>query len=143
MPNLLSRFNKNVIGSDDRIYDYLSRIDSIGDFKRVRNIDVIISSWNNILLTPKRSYLHDPNYGSNLLKLIFDPVDDTTVDRIKNEVLESITIYDNRAIIKDIEVLLKSTRKGFQVNILVEYQGETKELSVSFDDTLLSKQRGS
>ena len=42
MANLLDRFNKQVIGSDVIIYDYLAKIIASGDFKRIRDIDVIL-----------------------------------------------------------------------------------------------------
>jgi phage baseplate assembly protein W len=143
MSNLLRRFNKQVIGSDGRIYDYVSKITASGDFKRVSDLDVIITSWNNILLTPKRTYLHDPNYGSNLHKLIFEPVDDTTVERIKSEVIDSLSIYDSRASIENVAVYIKPNRKGYQVDIEVEYEGERGTLSVSFDDSTVIAQQSS
>jgi len=140
MANLLSRFNKEVIGSDQTIYDYVAKITASGDFKRVKNIDVIITSWNNILMTPRRTYIMDPEYGSDLHKILFDPVDESTVDRIKTEVESRIRLYDDRAVIEDIEVILNSTRKGFTVNLLVEYEGDTGTLSVKFDDSTVVRQ---
>lgn len=142
MANLLSRFNKEVIGSDDKLYDYLPKIDAKGDFKRVRDIDVIITSWNNILMTPRRTYIFDPDYGSDLHEIIFDPVDDTTVERIKTEVETRIRTYDDRATIDDIEVLLNANGKGFTVNLFIEYEGETGSLSVKFDDSTITRQQG-
>ena len=142
MANLLSRFNKEVIGSDNTIYDYLAKITASGDFKRVKNIDVIITSWNNILMTPRRTFVLDPEYGSDLHLILFEPVDETTVERIKTEVESRIRLYDDRATIEDIEVSLNSNRKGFTVNIFVEYEGETKTLSVKFDDSTVIKQQG-
>lgn len=135
MANLLKRFNKEVIGSDDRIYDYLPKITASGNFKRVNNLNVIINSWNNILTTRRGTYLFDPRYGSNLPELIFDPVDDTTVDRIKTEVETQLTLYDNRAIITDIQVRVLPQGKGFTVDVFAEYQGEEGVLSVKFDDS--------
>jgi len=143
MPNILSRFNKQVIGSDVSIYDYVPKIVASGDFKRVRDIDVIITSWNNILVTQRRTYLFDPNYGSDLYKILFDPVDDTTVERIKTEVVTRIRNYDNRASIENIEVFLNSNGKGYTVNVYVQYEGESKVLTVKFDDTTVPKQQGS
>ena len=142
MANLLDRFSKQVVGSDGNIYDYLPKITASGDFKRVKDIDVIISSWNNILLTPRRTYLHDPEYGSDLYLLVFDPVDDSTVERIKEEIQERLSYYDDRAIITDITVSLMSNGKGFSVNILAEYEGEEASLSVKFDDSTLLAQQG-
>ncbi len=140
MANILSRFKKEAIGSDASIYDFLPKITASGDFKRVRDIDVIITSWNNILLTPKRTYLFDPDYGSNLHLMIFEPVDDATVERIKEEIERSIGYYDDRALITDIIVSLMSNGKGFSAMIEVEYEGDLGSLSVKFDDTTILAQ---
>lgn len=142
MANLLSRFKKQVIGSDASIYDYLPKITANGEFKRVRDIDVIVTSWNNILLTAKRTYLYDPEYGSNLHLMIFEPVNDNTVERIKEEIESSIGYYDDRAVITDITVTLMSNGKGFAVDIFAEYEGDEATLSVKFDDTTLLAQEG-
>jgi len=143
MANLLQRFNTEVIGSDDRLYDYVAKIGAKGDFKRVKDIDVIITSWNNILMTPRRTYLMDPEYGSDLHKILFEPVDETTVERIKTEVVSRIRTYDDRARIDGVEVILNSNRKGFTVNVFVDYDGETGTLSVKFDDSTVVRQDGS
>jgi len=135
MANILTRFKKQVVGSDGRIFDYLTVITSSGDFKRISNLNVIINSWNTILLTPKGTYLFDPEFGSDIHKLIFEPADSGTVERIKNEVEESLLTYDDRADIENIEVFLKPDGKSFQVDIEVSYEGEKGKLSVTFDDT--------
>lgn len=134
MPNILKRFNKEVIGSKKRIYDFIPKITASGDFRRVRDIDVIISSWNNLLLTPTRSYIEDPDYGSDLHKMIFEPADEKTVDKIKYEIETKCITYDNRAVIDSIKVFFIPNRKGFSVDILVSYQGEKGILTLKFDD---------
>jgi len=135
MSNLLDRFKKQVVGSDFSIFDYVATVSSGGDFKRIINIDVIINSWNNILLTPRGTYLHDPEYGSDLHLLIFDPVDENTVEKIKTEIERRLYYYDDRATITDITVFLMPNGKGFSVDIEVTYEGDEKTLSVQFDDT--------
>jgi len=133
--DILKRFNTEVVGSNQTLYDFLPKIASVGDFQRIKDINVIISSWNNILLTPKRTYIHDPEYGSDLFKLIFDPVDNITVERIKNEIVLAIRKYDSRAEIEDIVVTLLTTKKGFSVIIYVDYNGTKGSLSINFDET--------
>jgi len=143
MANLLRRFNQEVIGSDDRIYDYLPKITAKADFKRVDGLNVILTSWNNILMTPRRTYIMDPEYGSDLHKLLFEPVDETTVERIKTEVETRLSLYDDRATIDNVEIILNSNRKGFTVNVFVDYKGETGTLTVKFDDSTVVRQSGS
>jgi len=139
MANLLDRFRKQVIGSDTSLHDYLPKITSSGEFKRVKDIDVIITSWNNILLTPRGSYIFDPEYGSDLYLMIFEPADDSTVDRIKTEIRQRIAYYDDRASITDITVTLNSNGKGFTVDLLVDYAGEESSLTVKFDETTIDQ----
>jgi phage baseplate assembly protein W len=133
--NILERFVKSARGTDTQPHDFIARISSIGDFKRIRNIDVILNSWNNILLTPLGSYLYDPNFGSNLYKLIFEPADAGTVENIKSEVKSRILNYDNRGEIIDISVVLLPNKKGFNVNVEASYRGERGQISIKFDDS--------
>ena len=135
MANLLDRFRTQVIGSENSLRDYLSVIASIGDFKRIDDINVIINSWNNILLTPRGSYLHDPEFGSDLYKYVFEPSDDSTVDGIKREVIDRISLYDDRASIEDVNVSISNNGKRISLSILINYQGEKGTLDVKFDDT--------
>lgn len=135
MANILERFNKSARGTDVQPHDYIARISSIGDFKRIRNIDVILNSWNNILLTPLGSYPYDPNFGSNLYKMIFEPADAGTVESIKSEVETRILQYDARADITNITVVLLPNKKGFNVNVEASFKGERGEISVKFDDS--------
>jgi len=139
MANLLDRFNQAVVGSNDKLADYISTIAPSGDFRRIKNLDVILNSWNNILLTPKRTYIFDPEYGSDIYKLVFEPADEDTVERIKDEVVNSITTYDNRARITQVDVTYLSNRKGFNLAIQVDYQGDSGNLDITVDETIYFK----
>lgn len=139
MANLLDRFNKTVVGADDKDADYQSKIVTSGDFKRITDIEVILSSWTNILITPKRTYQYDPEYGSDLYKLVFEPADKATEEQIQQEVIETLRIYDSRAIIQDVTITFIPSRKGFNVAIEVEYKGEQTQLEVIIDENVYFK----
>jgi phage baseplate assembly protein W len=138
MTNLLKRFQQESVGSDNRDFDYLPKIEPKGDFKRIEGINAIINSWNNILLTPKRSYPYDPEYGSNLYRLVFDPVDDETAQKIIDEVVLAIELYDDRATIDDIKIYRLRNGKGFSIDLFVEYEGETGNLSLEISEQAFS-----
>jgi len=139
MANLLDRFNKTVAGSDQKLGDYLSKIAPVGDFKRIGDLEVIISSWSNILITPRRSYQFDPNYGSNLYKLVFEPADPKTESRIIDETVNTIRKYDDRAVISNVSVVFLDNMKGFSIGIDVSYQGERGEFEVVIDESAYFK----
>jgi phage baseplate assembly protein W len=133
MANLLDRFNTAVRGAGGRIADYQSKIVASGDFKRITELAVILNSWNNILQTPRRTYIFDPEYGSELYRLVFEPADEETISLIENEVEDTLLRYDDRASITNLEVTYFSNFKGFNVNVEVSYRGVTGELSIDFD----------
>jgi len=137
--DFLKRFNQKVAGTRNVVSDYVSTIAPVGDFKRIDGIQVILNSWNNILITPKRSYIFDPEYGSNLYKLVFEPADENTVEKIQTEVIECIQKYDDRALIKNVTINFLPNQKGFQVNIDVSYKGDQSQLQVVIDKNLYFK----
>lgn len=134
MANLLKRFNETVSGSDSKLADYQAKVASYGDFKRIADLEVILSSWNNILITPRRSYQFDPEYGSDIYKLVFEPADDATLERIKTEVIDTLLRYDDRAIIEDVTVSVLPNRKGYNISVDVRYEGDTGQLEVVIDE---------
>jgi len=138
MANLLKRFNKSARGTGETDVDFLAKISPRGDFERITNINTILNSWNNILLTPRGSYPYDPDYGSNLYQLIFEPLDDATAERIEREVVVSLQRFDNRAELDNISISYLKNAKGFKLDMTVNYQGETADLSVSLTEQVFS-----
>jgi len=139
MANILDRFNEAVAGSNSKLADYTSKVAPAGDFKRIVDIEVIISSWNNILITPKRTYMFDPEYGSNLYKMVFEPADQVTISRIVDELTNSLSTYDDRASIEDVNVTFFKNLKGFSVAIDVNFKGDTSQLQVVIDEATYFK----
>jgi len=139
MTNLLSRFNQDVVGSQSKYADYISTVAPAGDFRRIKSLDVILNSWSNILVTPTRSYLFDPEYGSDSYKLVFEPADSRTVQRIKAEVKDKLVRYDDRAAITKIDVTYLNNLKGFTVNVQVSFEGSEGEISVTLDENIYFK----
>jgi len=138
MSGILEKFQKHIVGSQGRIADYTSSIAATGDFKRIADLNVILNSWRNILLTPLRSASFDPNYGSDLYKYVFDPADKNTLDTIKEEIYFRLPLFDDRATIVSVDVSFLPNRKGFVVDIQCRYDGNIGELSATIDPNSLS-----
>ncbi len=134
MTDALKFFKDNIMGADGKIQDIMPIISSDGNFRKITELDVIINSWRNILLTPLGSYDHDPSYGSILYQLVWEPADEETMELIKSEVNDRLMTFDDRAVITGVDVTFFSNRKGFNVNIQVEYKNEKKDLSINLTD---------
>jgi len=135
LSSLLAKFKKNVVGSKTKVSDYQCSLTASGEFKRISGLEVILNSWNNILLTPRGSYDHDPEYGSDLYKYIFEPADEETMEGITNEIKTVLETYDSRAKPTTINIQFLKDKKGFSIDIFVEYKEEEGQLSATIDDT--------
>ena len=130
MASTLEKFQKNVVGSKNRITDYVDVISSAGDFSRVTNIQAILNSWNNILLTSTRTYVGNPEYGSNLYKYIFEPADEIAIEGIKDEIQYRLMLYDNRALLTNIRISFMPNGHGFIADIDLKYKEDHATLTV-------------
>jgi phage baseplate assembly protein W len=134
MANILDKFKTTSIGSSGRVLDFSSKLSPSGDFNKLFDMDAILASWSNILMTPRGSMDHDPEFGSDLYLYIFEPADSVTQESIKNEIYRAITTYDDRANIDEINVAFFKNKKGFNVSIVASYEGDNSEMNLNMDE---------
>lgn len=135
MANILDRFQKSVVGSKSRYADFTDVISPSGDFTRIIDLNVILKSWYKLLVTPTRTVDHDPNFGCDLYKYVFNPADNDTMNDIINEITYAIKTYDNRATLQGVTATFLNNKKGFVVNITAKYNGQVGEIQAVIDET--------
>ncbi len=91
--------------------------------------DKVASEILHVILTPKRSRLRNPEFGTNLIKFIFDPNDDMTWDAVKDEAIEAVSKFVSNVELNDISVIFSETNSN-TVYLDMSYtvkKGETEE----------------
>ena len=84
------------------------------------NKDKIKSMLMHIIFTPKGQKLRDPEFGTDLIKYIFEPSDDISWDGIKSEVSNIVSKYLKNVKINDLSVL-KSEEDFSEVYVRLDY----------------------
>lgn len=77
----------------------------------------------HIILTPKGQRLRNPNFGTNLIKYIFEPNDNYVWDNIKEEIRRQISFYLPEVIFNDIK-LEHNTEEENSIYIYIDYDIE-------------------
>ena len=67
--------------------------------------DKVASEIAHVLLTPKRTRIRKPDFGTDLIKYIFEANDELTFDDIKKEAQESVSKYVPNVVLDSIEVV--------------------------------------
>ncbi|EJF07099.1 phage baseplate assembly protein W [Thiovulum sp. ES] len=65
----------------------------------LKDIDSVFQSLKNLILTRKGERLFNPEYGSNVHKLLFELYSDEIAFSIYNEILNAVSRWEQRVII--------------------------------------------
>lgn len=79
----------------------------------------IASDVLHVIFTPKRQRLRRPDFGTDLIKYIFEPNDNYSWNGIKKEIQDSVSRWVDGVILDNIEVL--STEEREEVYVRIDY----------------------
>ncbi len=82
--------------------------------------DKVRSQLMHIVFTPKGQRIRCPEFGTDLIKYIFDPNEGTTWEAIKNEVGESVRRWANNITLNDIQVV-KNEEDEAEIYVRLDY----------------------
>ena len=94
-----------------------------GDLIAIKNVNAITRSIRNIVLTTPGEKFFDPDFGSNVSKLLFENVDDITASQIQEEIEFSINNYEPRVKLLDVKVIADNDNASFDTIITYEVIG--------------------
>lgn len=67
--------------------------------------DKVASEILHVILTPKRSRIRQPEFGTNLIRYIFEPNDTLSWDSVKLEASEAVLKYVANVRLNDIDII--------------------------------------
>lgn len=108
------------------------------DLARQTNEDSVIGSIRNILFTNKGERVYNPEFGSNLTKLLFENFSVFTAQSAKNDIVTAIENFEPR--VKNVKVFVEEDDDNHSLKITLVFTllNNSRELSTTF---LLSRIR--
>lgn len=94
-------------------------------------VDGVKSQVLHLLFTPKGQKLRDPEFGTDLIKFIFNPSDNNTFNDIKEEITSQVSKYIPSVVFRDVTIH-KSEIDGHGIIVVIEYgvkQGNKLEVT--------------
>lgn len=107
------------------------RLPSTGDVAMKYDEQAVIRSIRNLLNTNIYDRLFQPDIGSTLNQLLFEPISSLTATLIQNEIIRTITNYEPRATINTISVTAAPDSNQFNVSLSVLVGNQTQPTSFS------------
>jgi phage baseplate assembly protein W len=82
--------------------------------------DKVRSQLMHIVFTPKGQRIRNPEFGTDLIKFIFEPNDSITWEAVKNEVSDSVRRWATNININDIQIV-KNEENEAEIYVRLDY----------------------
>ena len=109
-----------------------------GDVAKVKNTTSVKRGIHNILMTENSERLFQPEIGSGLKNLLFEPMTDLTTQLLEDEVRSAIDAWENRAQVISINVIPEEEYNRYRVAVIFRIVNDPKEQQT---EVLLSRER--
>ena len=102
------------------------------DVVKKLNDNAIAGSIRNLLLTSHYERLFNPELGSNLKKMLFEPIDNITTSIIQGMILQTIQNYEPRVTIQDVIATPDYDNDRYDIKIVFFVNNTLEPIAVSF-----------
>ena len=109
-----------------------------GDVAKVKNVTSVKRGIRNILMTENTERLFQPEVGSGLKNLLFEPMTNLTAQLLEDEVRSAIDSWENRAEVLNINVIPEEEYNRYRVAVLFRLINDPTEQQT---EVLLSRER--
>ena len=96
--------------------------------------DQIKSNLINLLLTYKGERVLNPQFGADLPRLLFEPINNETLLNIENQIVTSVSTYIPEITITNIEITPDTDKNTIYINIIYQLKlsGTTDNIIIDF-----------
>lgn len=113
-------------------YDGSFTKQSDGDVQRDTDVQAILNSISNIILTVQGERRMLPTFASNIQHLLFEPIDEITARLIAENLIDAIRVWDDRVIVQGMDIEPLYDLNSYRCRIKFEIVGSDIVESVKF-----------
>ena len=92
----------------------------------------VIHAVRNLLVTSHYERPFQPDLGSNIRRLLFEPLDNITATSLEREIIQTITNFEPRVRIIELDVSTNDERNAFEVYIQFDIINRTEPITIRF-----------
>ena len=106
-----------------------------GDMGKKTGASAVKGAIVSILKTNFNERLFQPEFGSNVRALLFEPMNPITEERMKTEVLEAVARHEPRAVVLGVTVEAQEEQNRYLVSVVfnVASEAEPQKLETYFE----------
>jgi phage baseplate assembly protein W len=90
------------------------------DLKSDYDETAVRNSIYNLFNTIPGQNLLNPNYGLNLVRYLFEPVNEITGRAIGEDIINGLTLYEPRVIVKNVDIQSNADEQTYYITLSIE-----------------------
>ena len=102
------------------------------DLGRVYDAEAVKQSIRRLVLTDKYERRLNPEIGSNIRKVLFEPMDGATTAVLQSYIRETIQNYEPRALLQDVIVQPDYDKQSYQVTVVFSTTFSEQAVQLAF-----------
>jgi phage baseplate assembly protein W len=102
-----------------------------GDVALSYDTQAVIRSVRNLLQTRHYDRPFNPNLGSNIELMLFEPISPVTASTLEAEIRTTIKNYEPRVVLKDIQVISREDKNAYEATITFFLENATIPTTVT------------
>lgn len=113
-------------GYQDLDFDFLAN-PVTGDVAKVKDTNSVKRGISNILMTENRERLFNPELGSGIKNLLFEPMTDLTMERLEGEITSAISAWEDRADLISLGISAEPDYNRYRVAVVFRIVNQIEE----------------
>lgn len=102
-----------------------------GAVSKLTGTDAVKRSIRNLILTGNYEKQFQPDLGSGIALLLFEPINTLTQQKIKTAIEDAINLYEPRAKLLSVDVIIAPDYNGYTASILFEVVDQEEPVSIN------------
>ena len=98
-----------------------------GDVGTVKDTNSVKRGIQSLLMTENRERLFNPELGSGVKNLLFEPMTDLTIERLENEITSAVEAWEDRADLLDIAITAEPDYNRYRVAVIFRLINQVEE----------------
>tara|TARA_R110000744_G_scaffold50468_1_gene109111 strand:+ start:337 stop:747 length:411 start_codon:yes stop_codon:yes gene_type:complete len=95
-----------------------------GTMTQSENLGSLRDGVTQLLLTPRGARVMRPDYGTDIRKALFEPMDNTTLQVLKGQIIETIARYEPRVIVQQLNLIPDESRNTLTITIVLSTKND-------------------
>ncbi len=102
------------------------------DLTVLTNQQAIKQAMKNLVLTSPGEKLFQPDVGSKVYELLFEPLDPFTIDTLKDEIVDTLLNYEPRIEVINVEITAENDMHELRVDVEYRIVGQPLVQTIDF-----------